>query len=104
MAFKFNKQTIVLESLFYAYFIEGIDIGKNNELIKIAKMHQIYEKNTLKYLESNEDNDNLLGEEKYARELGIQGVPCFIINKEIVLFGVQNKENFIKIFNQITDE
>ena len=30
LAFKYNKQTIVLERLFYEYFIEGIDIGKYN--------------------------------------------------------------------------
>ena len=104
LAFKFNKQTDVLESLFYEYFIEGVDIGNNNELIRIAKIHQIFEKNTLKYLESDEDNENLLAEEKYARELGIHGAPCFIINKEIVFFGAQNKSNFIEIFNKIVDE
>jgi len=104
LAFKFNKQTIVLESLFYEYFIEGVDIGNHNELIRIAKMHKIFDKNTLKYLESDKDKDNLLGEEKYARELGIQGVPCFIMNKEIVLFGAQNKKNFIEIFNKLSNE
>ena len=50
------------------------------------------------------DDKNLLAEETHARELGIQGVPCFIINKEIVLFGAQDKKIFLDIFNKITNE
>ena len=37
------------------------------------------------------------------RKLGVKGVPCFIINKKFVLYGAQTKENFINIFNSITD-
>ena len=52
-------------------------------------------------MQSDKDRKNLLAEETHARELGIQGVPCFIINKEIVLFGVQDKKIFLDIFNKI---
>ena len=41
-----NKQTEVVESLFYEYFIEGFDIGKHDELIRIAKLHDIYDNKT----------------------------------------------------------
>ena len=101
LAYRFKKQTEVVESLFYEYFIEGVDIGKINELIRIAKQHNIYDINTLEYLESDEDNKNLLAEEKHARELDIKGVPCFIINKEFVLFGAQDKQVFINFFDKM---
>ena len=104
MAHKSNKQTEIVESLFYGYFIEGVDIGKCEELVRIAKLHNIYDHKTLKYLKSTEDNENLLAEEKYARELGVKGVPCFIINKSFVLFGAQDKKNFLEIFNKIYNE
>ena len=42
-------------------------------------------------------------EKKHAKELGVKGVPCFIINKKFVLFGAQTKENFINIFDSIND-
>ena len=61
-------------------------------------------KNTLSYINSTEDNVSLLAEEKQARELGIKGVPCFIINKEFVLFGAQDANSFRKIFNSILNE
>ena len=104
LAYKANKQTAVLETLFYNYFIEGINIGSLKELIRIAKHHKIYNKNTLEYLKSDKDNKNLLEEENHARELGINGVPCFIINKKYVLFGAQNNDKFKEIFNYIINE
>ena len=104
LAHQFNKQTAVVETLFYAYFIEGIDIGDYDKLLLIAKQHKIFDDNTLQYLQSDKDRNNLLAEETHARELGIQGVPCFIINKEFVLFGAQDKKNFLDIFHKIKNE
>ncbi len=96
-----NKQTEVLESLFYQYFIEGNDIGKLKTLIQIAKQTEIYENDLENYLISNLDSDNLLNEEQQARNIGIQGVPFFIFNKEFVVNGAQPKNSFIKIINSI---
>ena len=104
LAHKYNKQTAVVETLFYAYFIEGINIGNLEQLIIIAKQHKIYDKNTFEYLQSQEDRESLLSEAKHAHELGIKGVPCFIINKEIVLYGAQDKNVFIDIFEKLKDE
>ena len=98
---KKGKQNQIIESLFYSYFIEGKDIGKIEELIIIAIHHNLNEKETNNYLNSNQDKQNLLGEEIQAKNMGIKGVPCFIINKQYVMFGVQEKEKFIDIFNNL---
>ena len=90
LAYKFNKQSEIMNSLFFSYFIEGKNIGNTDILVKIAKQHGIYNIQTLDYLISDEDNVNLLNEEKHAKELGIKGVPCFIINKKFVLYGAPN--------------
>ena len=89
--------------MFFSYFIEGKDIGKKEILTNIAKQHDIFNIQTSDYLFSDEDNENLYNEEKQAKKLGIRGVPCFIINKKIVLYGAQTKENFVKIFNSISN-
>jgi len=101
IAHRLNKQSSVAEALFYSYFIEGIDIGNMEQLIIIAKQHNIYNEKTLQYLKSDEDKDNLLAEETQARELGVKGVPCFIINRKFVLFGAQDKKKFLDIFHKI---
>jgi len=95
-------QNQILESIFYAYFIEGKDIGQISELIKIAKENKIDEKEALNYLKSSKDKNSLLQEALQAKKMGITGVPCFIINKEYVLFGAQETEKFIDIFYNLT--
>ena len=101
IAHRLNKQSSVVEALFYSYFIEGIDIGNMAQLIIIAKQHNIYDDTTLQYLKSDEDRDNLLAEELQARDLGIKGVPCFIINRKFVLLGAHDKKKFLDIFKKI---
>ena len=96
-----NKQTDVLELLFYKYFIEGEDIGSLNVLINVSKDADIFDENIEKYIISKEDNDSLLNEEKQAKKIGIKSVPCFIFNKEIVVNGAQPTKNFIQIIDSL---
>ena len=98
-----KKQTEVLELLFYKYFIEGEDIGSLDILIKVSKDADIYDEHIKKYIISKEDNNSLLNEEKQAKNIGINGVPCFIFNKEIVVNGAQPTKNFIQIINSLNN-
>ena len=98
-----KKQTEVLELLFYKYFIEGEDIGSLDVLIRLSKDANIYDEHIEKYLNSKEDNDSLLNEEKQAKNIGINSVPCFIFNKEIVVNGAQSIKNFIQIINSLNN-
>ncbi len=100
-AHKKKKQTEVLELLFYKYFIEGEDIGNLDILIKVSKDADIYDENIKEYIISKEDNDGLLNEEKQAKNIGVNSVPCFIFNKEIVVNGAQPTNNFIRIINSL---
>ena len=98
-----KKQTEVLELLFYKYFIEGEDIGSLNVLIQVSKDADIYDEHIEKYIISKEDNDSLLNEEKQAKNIGINSVPCFIFNKEIVVSGAQPTKNFIQIIDSLNN-
>lgn len=100
-AHKKQNQAQVLELLFYQYFIEGADLGDLETLIQISKQTNIYDKKIKNYLESNLDNQSLFNEEEQAKKIGINGVPCFIFNKKLVVSGAQNKENFIQIIDSI---
>ncbi len=96
-----KKQTEVLELLFYKYFIEGEDIGNVDVLIKLSKDADIYDEQIKRYIISKEDNNALLNEEIQAKKIGINSVPCFIFNKEIVVNGAQPTKNFIQIINSL---
>lgn len=99
-----KKQTKVLELLFYKYFIEGEDIGNIKTLISVSKDANIYDKNIENYILSNQDNDNLFNEEKQAKKMGINSVPCFIFNKEFVVSGAQSIENFTQIIKSLNND
>ena len=98
-----KKQTEVLELLFYKYFIEGEDIGSLDILINASKDANIFDENIEKYIISKEDNEGLLNEEKQAKKIGINSVPCFIFNKELVVSGAQPTKNFIQIINSLNN-
>ena len=50
------------------------------------------------YLESTEDLEAIQAEDKFARQIGIQGVPCFIIDRKFAVSGAQPPETFLEIF------
>ena len=60
---KHGKQSQIIESLFYSYFIEGKDIGNMEELLIIAQQNNICSNTSLQYLESNIDKKKLLQED-----------------------------------------
>ena len=93
-----------MELLFYEYFIEGEDIGNIQTLINISRKAEIFDRNIEKYILSNEDNNELLNEEKQAKKIGINSVPCFIFNKEFVINGAQPIESFVRIINSLNKD
>ena len=50
---------------------------------------------------SEKDNDSLFNEEKQAKNIGINSVPCFIFNKELVVSGAQPTKNFNQIIVKV---
>ncbi len=103
LAYKQNIQEDVLDDLFEAYFIRGEDIGNPNILLSIAISHSINEDEFKKYLSDQENIEPLANEEIQARKMGINSVPTFIVNKQIVINGAQTSENFELIFQKLTN-
>ena len=51
------------------------------------------------YLASDADSEAIRAEDQYAREIGIQGVPCYIIDRRYALSGAQPPEAFLHVFD-----
>ena len=102
LAYEKKIQEQVLDDLFESYFLKGEDIGNPNILLSIAVNNSIDEDVFKSYL-SNKDNIEPLGnEELQARKMGIDSVPTFIVNKQIVINGAQTSENFELIFQKLS--
>ena len=100
-AAKQGRQDDVVETLFRAYFIAGRDIGDIDVLIDVAADAGLDADETRAYLESDEDIDRIKTEDKQAREMGIQGVPCFVINRKYAISGAQDAAAFLQLFERI---
>ena len=101
LAYKQSVQENVLDNLFESYFLNGEDIGDPNVLLDIAIKHKIDAEDFKSYLSDQENIEPLANEEIQARKMGINSVPTFIINKQIVINGAQTSENFEIIFQKL---
>jgi predicted DsbA family dithiol-disulfide isomerase len=91
---KSDKSNEVKDALFLAYFTNGIDLSiKENLLDVIAGTGlDISEAENILYSDLFEDR---LEEDKYqASQMGIRGVPYFLINEKLVISGAQDDKVF----------
>ncbi len=99
-----DRQDAVVEALFHAYFLEGRDIGDIDVLVDVATGAGLNGDEIRAYLESDEDIERMKAEDRKAREMGIQGVPCFVINQKYAISGAQEPAAFLQIFERIAGE
>lgn len=99
-----GKGDAVTDALFKAYFLDGRPIGDMETLLAIGEDVGLQKSGLAQYLKSDEDTDDILAEDRYARTLGIGGVPCFIIDGKYALSGAQDPEAFLPIFDMALQE
>ncbi|MDC6477667.1 DsbA family oxidoreductase [Candidatus Pelagibacter sp.] len=80
---RFNLGNEIKEKIYQSYFIDGLDIGNLDVLIKIAKQNNIPEKEFKDFI--NEKNIELVNSKiSDARKKNINGVPFFEIGKDFI--------------------
>lgn len=90
-----GQQDEVVEALFYGYFTEGRDIGQADTLLSIAIEAGLDRDGVARGLDSEEVLKAVRLEEARGHQLGIRGVPYFILNGRATLSGAQPVETFI---------
>lgn len=101
---KTNQQDAVVEALFHTYFLEGRDIGDIDVLVDVATSAGLDADEIRTYLGSDEDVERVRAEDKMVREMGVQGVPCFIVNQKYAISGAQEPATFLQIFERLASE
>lgn len=77
------------ERLFQAYFVDGEAIGDRAALARLAGEVGLDAAAVAEALASDAHTAEVRGEEDEARDLGISGVPCFVIDRRIGVSGAQ---------------
>ncbi len=85
-------QAAMKERLMAAYFMEGRAIGDRDTLVELAGEVGVDPGRARAALDSDEFADQVRADEREAAELGITGVPFFVINRRYGVSGAQPPE------------
>ena len=89
----------MVEGLFAAYFTQGRDIGSSIELVRIGGECGFNETRLRDHLLSDTGRDEIAASNERAQGLGINAVPCFVIDGSEALSGAQPPEVFLRLFD-----
>lgn len=85
-------QDRVVGELFSLYFEQGEDIGSDEILIEAAEAADMEYTIVETLLQGHADEDNVRAEIDTANQMGVRGVPCYIIDQKYALMGAQSAE------------
>lgn len=85
-------QNKIVSELFKAYFVNGLDLGNNNILAKLASKYFMDEKSILRRLNSDNDISKIIDKDRIARRMGIKAVPMFIVADQYAVSGAQTAD------------
>jgi len=99
-----DRETEVVEALFQAYFLRGEDIGSMAVLLAAAETAGLDPAEARAFLESEALSAEIVEEDRQARGLGIDGVPCFIFNGRHALAGAQPPKVLVQMLDLAQQE
>ena len=92
------------EKLLHAYFTESKNISDHNTLISLAESVGMDPKAVGQMLLTNEFCDEVDHDIMEAQELGVRGVPFFVIDRKYGISGAQPAAVFTDVLNQVWAE
>ncbi len=95
-----GKQLEVVEAFFRAYFTEGVDLTRVDNLIEIAEEAQLDTELIEALLNSNTGKLEIEMAEKELQNLGITSIPLYIFENKFAVSGAQSVEAFTKAFEE----
>jgi predicted DsbA family dithiol-disulfide isomerase len=93
-----DQQNALAEALFRAYFTEGRDIGRHDVLAEIASEAGLPNAEADAFLDSVAGAKEVSEEVNKGLDLGLEGVPFFVVNGVPAVAGAQDAEAFLQAF------
>ena len=95
-----KQQGPLAEALFRAYFTEGRDVGRHDVLAEVASEAGLPSVEVRTFLDSEAGKKEVEEEALKGLELGLEGVPFFLINGVPALSGAQTPHAFLEVFQR----
>lgn len=94
------KQDALVEALFKAYFLDGVDLTARDNLVAIATGAGLARTDVEAWLDNAQAREMVRTEDAHAREIGIAGVPFFIFNGRLAVSGAQPSTVLLEAMKQ----
>ena len=101
LAHERGVQDAVAETLFRAYFVEGRDVGEHAVLVDVAADSGLDRDDVTRFLAGTEGAAQVADEEAEGRDLGIDGVPFFVVQDTYAISGAQSPDYLAAAFREI---
>ncbi|MEM9794096.1 MAG: DsbA family oxidoreductase [Pseudomonadota bacterium] len=99
-----DRQGLVANQLFHRFFKLGQDIGATDVLLDVAKTVGMDHTVTQRLLEGDADTAEIRAADARARDMGVTGVPTFILGGKYVLTGAQETEVWLSVIDEIVEK
>ncbi|WP_433833558.1 DsbA family oxidoreductase [Actinoplanes sp. CA-015351] len=99
-----GRQAEVKERLLKAYFTDGVNVGRVEELADLAAGLGFDRDDVVRSLESGEHADAVAGDVQTARDYGINGVPFFVFDNRYGVSGAQDPDTFAGVLAKVDSE
>jgi predicted DsbA family dithiol-disulfide isomerase len=93
-------QDRVKEAFLHAYFIEGVDLTRAENLVAIAAAAGLDRAEAEQCLADPQARQAVEQEDQRARAIGVQGVPFFIFNGKLAVSGAQGPDALLDAMHQ----
>lgn len=92
------------ERLLRAYFVEGRHVGRTESLAELAAEIGLDAEEVARSLDADEHLPAVRADEQRARELGIRGVPFYVIDGRYAVSGARQPETFLEVLERVVAE
>ena len=93
-------QSRVKEAFLHAYFIDGVDLTKPENLVAIATAAGLDQDRVEQCLADPVSRQAVAQAEQHSRAIGVEGVPFFIFNDKLAVSGAQGTEALLEAMRQ----
>ncbi len=97
-------QDAVVEQFHAGYFTEGAAIGDHDELVRLAAGAGMDAEVVRETLLSGRFTDDVRADELLARQLGISGVPFFVVDRRYGVSGAQGADVLLGVLERAREE
>jgi len=95
-----DLQSRVKEAFLRAYFLDGVDLTKSENLVAIATAAGLDRTKVEQCLADPQSRQAVEQEDQRARSIGVEGVPFFIFNGKLAVSGAQGPEALLDAMRQ----